>query len=317
MQDLSTDAVVGSDFSDLVAHSRYRRHPRFSFDMLVAQQKGAVADCLARQGFACVLGPAERPIGLIAYKFLEWDTAHFGLPMGRLLVGRAPGTDAAAWRLSLAEVVERIRMLGCQHLSIDVDIDDYTTLHSLCALGFEILDIKRTFVTHVCKRVPAYERFSGDIRLGQPGDHTAILDILQDVNFASRFTRDPLLDAARARQMYEMWLRNHLQNLSSGRALAIVLARRGRVEACGLLGETDFRNCGFDYRVRSGSLYVSRRESTGAYGPVIYHMTRKALKSHDAVEATVSLNNSAAMRVVENIRPNQSTMVYSLRAFLE
>ncbi len=317
MQELSRRAVVKADFSFLVAQSRYRRHPRFSADMLVAQRRSEVADCLAGQGFACVMGAPEQPTGLVAYRSLKWDSQHFGVPMGRLLVCKAADIDEPAWHRNLAEAIERAQAMGCRHLSVEVDIDDYASLKALFALGFELVDIKRTFVTNVCKVIPAYERFGSDIRPAEPEDHQAIMNLVQDVQFTSRFTRDASLDASRSRQLYESWLHNHLQNLSSGQTMAIVFARRGQVEACGVLGETDLACSGLDYRVRSVSLYVSRKGSTGAYGPVIYHMTRRALQTHDAVEATVSLNNAAAMRVVENIRPNRSTIVHCLRLFLD
>lgn len=302
-------------FADLDFFSRFRRHPGFSADDLLAVGFHDATSVLltAKCGVVCI---DDGRISLIlAVMDLPWESDFFGIRMGRLCLLKTPAFSLER----LAGLVPTILQAAMQehgfgHVSMDVDIDDYSTLNCLIRHDFEILDLKRTYFTNVLDEGSNYKRGLACVRPYTPDDFAAVDAMLRDVSFETRFTRDGCLDKRLADQMYREWFYRILQE-SGKTANVVVYERRGGVVACGGIGELDLSRYGLAMRLRTGSIYACSRAGIGAYGPVLHRLTSDALRTHGLVETTVSLNNSAAIRVVEGVRPNRSVTTYCLRRF--
>jgi N-acetylglutamate synthase-like GNAT family acetyltransferase len=304
------------DLEGLQYFSRLRRHPGFSIEDIAAMNR---QDCAALFT-SSVHGFCQRSAGITeavcAVVPSSFESDWFGLRMGRLHSVARATTDSGVLADLVEATLREARAAGIRHVSADVDIDDYRLLNVLAGHGFEILDLKRTYFTNRLHEDSSYTRALSRVRDYHVSDAAAVEAILAEATFETRFTRDCHLDKGRADAFYRHWFQDLIGRcgLSSH---VVVYEKLGQVVGCGGIGEVDFRRYGLDVRLRTGSLYACRSDGVGGYGPVLYRLTRDALRTHGLVETTVSLNNAVAARVVEGVRPNRSVTAYALRRFLD
>ena len=303
------------DLSGIVAFSRLRRFPGFSTGALASVLNADLENWLCAEGGQANvwLDDMARVAALACLVPMAWDSRHFGMPMSRLHLAVAPeaGTD---------ECRQLVKALFCSaavrsgdHISVEVDIDDYASLNSLTGLGFEILDLRRTYCTNRMRDDIDFIRMSSRTRHYQPEDHQAVMALVAQTTFPSRFSRDAMIDPERVSAMYSRWFDNLLSSHEKT-ANAVVYERGGQVIACGAIGEKDYGYAGVPIAIRTGSLYAGRPDSVGAYVPVLYRLIIEALVSHGLVETTVSMNNVTVCRVLEGFRSYKSAAAsYSLR----
>lgn len=70
---------------------------------------------------------------------LPWDSQHFGLPMARLEVLAKEGVNTDAISMLVSEAVAEFkRTTGCQHFSIEIEVDNYPVMNACFAAGFQV-----------------------------------------------------------------------------------------------------------------------------------------------------------------------------------
>lgn len=305
----------GFSLSELVVYSKFRRHPGFSRNEIDRINAFTLSRLLSSQGFGFLRERNGKVVALAVVELSRWESDYFGLPMARLhcFAGDGAANDEVASIVQMA-LDQAFRAEGVRHVSADVDIDDYCVVNSLFHCGFEVMDIKRTYFTNRLHSGSDYERFLAAVRCYRPDDAFAVADIIGSAHFDTRFTRDVCLDSEKSEQLYRDWFSRLIVDAGVS-SQVVVFERNGKVVGCGGIGEMDFSSYGLDRKMRTGSLYACSSDGVGGYGPVLYCLTRDALISHGLVETTVSLNNAAAVRVVEGVRPNRSVTSYALRYF--
>lgn len=247
---------------------------------------------------------------------LSWDSQHFGLAMARLEVLAKEGADTGVITKLVSEAVLEFRYsTGCQHFSIEVDIDNYPVMNACFAAGFEVLDYKRTYFTNRLNAKYRYDVMATAIRPYHPNDKEAVLALFQASHFQTRFTRDVYLNQTRAQQLYVLWAEKLLAAYPET-SNVLVYERNNKIEACGAIGEKDLTPLGISRMYASGSIYAASSRGAGAYGAVLWRLTEEALAKYGLVDTTVSLNSSAATRVLEGVRPNRSVTHACLRLYL-
>lgn len=247
---------------------------------------------------------------------LPWDSQHFGLPMARLEVLAKEGANTGAIMVLVCEAVAEFKhSTGCQHFSIEVDVDNYPVMNACFAAGFEVLDYKRTYFTNRLNAKYRYDVMATAIRPYHPNDKEVILALFQATVFQTRFTRDIYLDQVKAQQLYVLWAEKLLAAYPET-SNVLVYERNNKIEACGAIGEKDLTPLGVNRMYASGSIYAASTRGAGAYGAVLWRLTEEALTKHGLVDTTVSLNSSAATRVLEGVRPNRSVTHACLRLYL-
>lgn len=253
-------------------------------------------------------------VAVCAVSPLEWDSSHFGLPMARLFVASSPGIEPASIR-SLAEtaLAEAGGSFPLRHVSASIDIDDYECANALLASGFEILDIKRSFSWSRLDGVPM-PKFLSCVREYERADRAEVLSLLDDISFDTRFSRDPQLPQDKVVAMYRLWLKQLLERAEKGQGcIALVFRKAGRIRACGVIGETDLAAYGVPVTFMDKGMYLSSREGIGGYFPVIYQLARLSLERGMVARTMVSLNNHAAVRVLEAMRSGSASTCYEMR----
>lgn len=303
-------------FPHLMFYSPYRDYPFITVKEHKAIKTHFIQSALNAQ-FNEFLTVDGHPVGLVAVVPLQWESNYFSMPMARVVVYGGALASKDALSVLLEDIIGRYRAsAGCQHFSIEVDVDDYSTLNLCTSLGFEIIDFKRTYFTHRLYKETSEEKRASCIRAYQHEDKEQVLNLFVNSEFSTRFTRDKFLDANRSRKMYLQWAENLLASYPHT-SNVLVAERKSRIIACGAIGEKDLRAIGGGRVIRSGSIYASKREGVGMYGPILRRLTQEAIASHGVVDTTVSLNLSAATRVVEGVRPNRSVTHACLRLYLD
>lgn len=311
---LDEKALTPALFDRLAFFSPFRMHPGFGVRECAVIRARELRRCLAEGARGRVLMADGRPGALVVLQPLSWDSEHFGVPMGRLYTAHVADIGWKDYRAFLAEALADMRSeLNLTHVSAEVDIDDYASVNALAGLGFEILDIKRTYCANRLREDIDFVRGSKRVREFRESDRPRVRELARGVRFQSRFTRDRWLDPEKAHELYCLWF-ERLMDGAGDSTRVVVYERAGDVVACGGIGERDFSDYGLDLRLRTGSLYAGERRAVGAYTPVLYELTVGAIRSHGLVETTVSLNTVVTSRVLEGFRSNKGGVtVYAMR----
>ena len=247
---------------------------------------------------------------------LEWDTAHFGLPMAKLVLSATTSCPqqqvVALLRATLTAAHEKSPL---RHVSIELDIDDYVCLNSLLSIGCEVLDIKRHFRWTSLKHVQP-PKFLSSVREYHPSDKNQVMDLIDSTLFASRFSRDGMLAPERSSALYSLWLEK-LLNQTCTSSIALVYEKERKIKACGVISTVDLSAAGVPIQFMDNGLYLSSKSGVGGYFPIIYAMAKRALSQYDVVQTCVSLNNHAAIRVLEKMNAGTEATRYALRLDLD
>lgn len=131
---------------------------------------------------------------------LEWDSAFFGVPIGRLSMSRASAKQ-------VAEVVHRSDGAGLECLYWLVDGQDATSLTAAETCGFHLVDIQMTFEVSLPSRAGSGRTDRRPVRPLQPGDLPALLALAAESHRDSRFFHDGHFPEAKCAEMYREWIR--------------------------------------------------------------------------------------------------------------
>lgn len=305
--------IGGITLSRLAIRTRYRGF--LSREDEVALFRGDLLSALEAGGI-CLAARDESGIAAItAVAPLAWDSRHFGVPMGRLLIAADAGCSGAVLMEVVEAAVSQARArLGLCHLSAEMDIDDYACLNALLGRGFELLDVKRQYRWSSLAGVRA-PKFLSRVRPYEAKDRVRVMDMVEAARFESRFSRDPALDRTAVNRLYRMWFEQLLDE--PGRAIVVVFERAGQVQGCGAVERVELQVPGHAARLMDRGLYVSGPGGVGGYYPVIYGLAARALATYDMVQTSVSLNNHAATRVLEHMRGASASIRYALRLYRE
>lgn len=248
---------------------------------------------------------------------LAWDTAFFGVPMGRLDYVLVTDQTTRETRSSLVgEACARAKASGLTHLSARVDVADLDTLTALEDHGFRIMDALVTYIMRPAKDPPADVRTVGVIRESRAEDHEAILDITREAyrGYRGRFHLDPHLDPARADAFYVEWARQ----CCAGAMADIILVSED--SQGGLNGYLAYRRrqpmSTIGMPIFGGGLGACRRETPGAYASLLRDATHWSHARGGMGEYQTQNYNFAVIRVYEAAGAHYVRAEYTLHAWL-
>ena len=165
-------------------------------------------------------------IGVVIFERLKWDTEHFGINIGRI-------NEIIAWggeyRKELAVKDEMLRFIEnkCEKDEIAcvycrVDINDFSSIHSLESNGFRLIDVLTTFCFDFRKNKALQELhnikrpFTNEItvRRWKEEDLDELANIAGTSYIYDRFHTDPMFPKNKSDELHRKWIVNCCRGLT-------------------------------------------------------------------------------------------------------
>jgi hypothetical protein len=248
---------------------------------------------------------------VVAARALSWDSAFFGLPMGRIeyLFGSNPSLLPSL----LEAALDALKKRGVRHVSARADVADIELVALLERAGFRLMDALVTYTTRPRKEPPNPVREVGTIRELADGDAAELLQIATDAyeGFRGRFHLDPHLPDERCDAFYVEWARQCLNRTmadtilvseSAERQLLGFLAFRRREPVSGIGGVPVF----------GGGLGACRADTPGAYAGLIRAGTVWAHARDGVAECQTQNYNFPTIRIYEAVGAHYVRAEYTL-----
>jgi L-amino acid N-acyltransferase YncA len=296
----------------------YRDYRVWSKALQRAILRAEVDRVLAAPDHLAVVSGAGDTAVVALGRALSWDSAFFGVPMGRLdLLLRGPAGAHGTISEALDALLQQARELGLRHLAAKVDIADMQAVAALENAGFRLMDSLVTYYTHPRRQPPTPVREVGRVRPMTAADVDTILAITRDAyrGFLGRFYLDPHLPAARSDQFYLEWAR---QCCAGRMADRIVVADDGagsihgwastrRVEPASTVGGVT---------LWAGSLGACRRDRPGAYAGLIRSLAMENFEAGEVTETQTQNHNIATVRIYDAVGARYVRGDYTFHAWL-
>ena len=228
---------------------------------------------------------------------LEWDSAFFGFPVGRL-------KEKSLSSQQLEQVEDEARELGMRCLYWEAAASNYESALAAAAGRFVPVELR---VILSLNDWDALEREAEE--LTSIGDSAAedlpqLVSIAEELSEHSRFRLDPNFPQGSAKRLYRVWIEKSLD----GYADRIVVARREN-RAVG------FVTCRLDDGTGKLELVAVANNARGrGYGAAMVHEACRGLRQQGAerIEAATQGHNVAAQRFYQQcgFRTSRVSMVY-------
>jgi dTDP-4-amino-4,6-dideoxy-D-galactose acyltransferase len=291
----------------------YRLYPRFSRADRT-RVLGHEMEEAAKRGVVVAARGRGRPLAVASVESLAWDSAFFGLPMGRIgtLVAEASPDGGEALAVVLDAALEAAREVGLQHLAARADTEDLEAVQALEARGFRLVDCLVTYMFD-CRRdrVAAIRRFN-PIRHYRPGDREAVLAVAGQMfaAYAGRFARDPWLDAEACRRFYVQWVENACAGQMADSILVSV--RQGRVVGFLTWRTTPSVFEATGIRIAGQGICGVLPEGTGAYPALVRAAIVEHRGEYDFAEMDTPIQHAVSQRVFQGVGARLARAKYTL-----
>ena len=131
---------------------------------------------------------------------LEWDSAFFGIPIGRISLSEACANQ-------VADAVNWADGVGLECLYWLIDGHDLNSPKAAETCGFHLVDIRVTFEIPLPSRVQSNRTGARAVRPLQPADLPDLLALARESHRQSRFFYDGHFSEAKCAAMYEDWIK--------------------------------------------------------------------------------------------------------------
>jgi len=218
-----------------------------------------------------------------AAKALEWDSQHFGLRIG-----------------SIETLPENPRELQTNFdlVSLVVPSTEEFTIKKAQQLGFEIADEKVELVCDLNTIQPSAKTASGfEIKLAKKSDIQNLRELTNEIEFNTRYTRDPRFSHTKAKNLYEIWVEKAVLGTLDSECHAIVDKSAANQDR--FAGLCTLRHLGNQSKIGLfgiSSKYFGRGLATFLLSKVLLELKVKKFKS---VSVVTQGDNSAALHVYQ------------------
>ncbi|MFN8644567.1 MAG: hypothetical protein U0802_23990 [Candidatus Binatia bacterium] len=294
----------------------YRQYRSYSRREQTAILLAEIDHALATSGETSVAVGSPELRAAVVGRPLPWDSAYFGVPMGRLDVITTPAASLADRDAAIEAACRAARADGTRHLTARVDVGDLETLGALEAHGFRTMDALGTYILRPGKDAVRDVRSVGPLRPATAADHDAILDITRQAyaGYRGRFHLDPHLPRDRADAFYEMWAR---QCLTGAMADVVMVSSDASARVIGYLAHRRREPASsIGMPIYGGGLGACRPDAPGAYASLIRDSALWAHGQGAVAECQTQLANFPVIRVYESVGFHYVRAEYTLHAWL-
>ena len=216
-------------------------------------------------------------------EFLEWDSKHFGLRIGRVSGGRL-------WPSLLAEIDRwaEERRLDCLYLLAEPEAE---TIQLAAAGGFRFVDVRT--VLEISPVPKDLDCDSNIIRPFEPNDVAELRRIAGESHRNSRFYVDGRFPVAACDEMYRIWIARSAVEMQSSEEV-LVAQHEGRVAG--------YVSCRFGGQAGAISLIAVDQHCRGrGIGKTLIRsaLARFAARGSEAATVVTQLTNLSALRLYE------------------
>jgi hypothetical protein len=151
---------------------------------------------------------------------LEWDSNHFGVPMGRLNWSDSKESPDK----TVAQAIGQAKKTGLEQLMARAHPSEMEKIHALETAGFQLMDTLMTLAVDLRKNPPPAAD-DPSIRSAKPQDIPALTALARTAFsdrsiWLDRFHADPRISSEKADALYEEWVRNSVLPESSKASMA-------------------------------------------------------------------------------------------------
>ena len=294
----------------------YRQYRTYSRREQTAILRADVDHTLATSGESSVALGTPDLMAAVIVRPLPWDSAYFGVPMGRADLLVRPDTTHAQREAAIEAACRTAREAGVRHMTARVDVGDLETLAALETHGFRTMDALGTYILRAGKDAVREVRSVGPLRPATPADRDEILAITRQAyaGYRGRFHLDPQLPRDRADAFYEVWAQQCLSGAmadvvmvssdSAGRVIGYLAHRRR--EPASSIGTP----------IYGGGLGACRPDAPGAYASLIRDSALWAHGQGAVAECQTQISNFPVIRVYESVGFHYVRAEYTLHAWL-
>jgi hypothetical protein len=291
----------------------YRYYRALSRKAQHAVMRAEIEDTIARADGIVLERDGGTAIGVA--RSLPWDSAFFGVPMGRIEYVLA--VDRSRLSPLIDDLVTALSARGVRHVSARVDVADIPAMSAFESAGFRLMDALVTYITRPGKEPPHAVREVGRIREFHQEDGAEVLAITEEAyrGFRGRFHLDPHLDAGRCDAFYTEWARQTVSGTMAD-MLFVSEGADGR-----LLGYLAFRrrepvSSAGGVTVYGGGLGACRADAPGAYAGLIRAGTVWAHEHGGVAECQTQNYNFPTIRIYEAVGAHYVRAEYTLHCWL-
>jgi len=314
LREVSNDALDAL----IAAHpyKPYRQYRTYSRREQAAILRADIDHTLATTGESSIGLGAPDLMAAVIVRPLPWDSAYFGVPMGRADLLVRPDTTHAQREAVIDAACRTAREAGVRHMTARVDVGDLETLAALETHGFRTMDALGTYILRAGKDAVREVRSVGPLRPATPADRDEILAITRQAyaGYRGRFHLDPQLPRDRADAFYEVWAQ---QCLSGAMADVVMVSSDSAGRVIGYLAHRRREPASsIGMPIYGGGLGACRPDAPGAYASLIRDSALWAHGQGAVAECQTQISNFAVIRVYESVGFHYVRAEYTLHAWL-
>jgi GNAT superfamily N-acetyltransferase len=158
---------------------------------------------------------------LFGLKYLDWDTKHFQMKMGKVFPFITPNADPHSpatlqWAQNkLAQLLSKAKSANYDYLSVLAHPEDTVGQFVLTRAGFELMDTTVLYELELSERIAMQTDSSIKLRVATEADIISLQEISEICfgerkNNINRFNSDPHLDQDKVKDLYRQWIYNSL-----------------------------------------------------------------------------------------------------------
>jgi hypothetical protein len=293
----------------------YRNYRVLSRKAQTAVMMAEVAATLGHRDGIVLQATSDGHEGVAVARSLAWDTAFFGVPMGR--VEHLLASQMSLVPTLIESSVEHLREAGVRHVSARVDVAEIELVGMLESHGFRLMDSLVTYTTRPRKEPPLPVREVGTVRDFRSEDGPALLEIAADAyrGFRGRFHLDPNIDDQRCDAFYLEWAR---QSIAHTMADAILVSEGSEGQLLGFLAfrrREPVSSVG-GVPVFGGGLGACRKDAPGAYAGLIRAGTIWAHERDGVAECQTQNYNFPTIRIYEAVGAHYVRAEYTMHRWV-
>ncbi|MDI1302912.1 MAG: hypothetical protein PSX71_13485 [bacterium] len=298
----------------LSAFSNFREHRIFSDEELDRITRYGLLQAAKSPMMVCgVMLEENTVLGFCLCSPLDWDSAYFNISAAKITCFMLSQCSVEKVEFLISKTLdESVIRHKFTHISCEISMNDYSLLNGFSACGFQIMDVKKTFVAHKDIKLGVNKNYGFPVRDYQSNDAVRLYGLYLDQRFESRYTRDPFFDVKKVGDMYKSWISNII-DAGPGKSLVKVVERGEKIIAAGGIIEIDFSAAGVNKAFMGNGVFACSREATGSYMGVLRSLIEDGWRrGYVLMETKVSMNNTAANRVLERLGARSAGVYYAL-----